>query len=616
MHSCGVRIRWGVTICAMAVSLLTPLPAQGLMCISSGGSEAVEDRNWPKGVLEFVNLPCRCRWVDCEGNFGWESYTLEYRGDAAAFNEALLCFARIQAPRLELAVREGPGKASWGKDENKEPVDWSFSPADARTFHAYHNAPNWRTDNRLPSPPVPLPPPRVTLFVRPDGIQWVDVSVPPGIEVIDERVPKEAGALTGSVYDMATGKPVQGAVVRLFHREKDAKKIPPVTVDENGRFRVEDVPEGRGYSVYVEADGYAPRSVGVYLGHMKDHRTIYLGSLATVAGRVIDTNGDPVAGLHIRVNEARGFDGHVYEPVEDWEFAPTDEEGRFLFTDLPKGYVSIVLKHYSNWLLLSSDLYPAPADEIRLLVARCGVRGKVVDHRGSPVSADVSFWHCGDYVVSASYAKSSSEDGLFERTDLVPGEYSVFAHAPDDHSYWNRVPADARHVLVVPGKVVEVELQAPVPEGEEAVVPVQLKGKPAPPLDAAQWITGEPVALADLRGKAVAVVFWRLDEAPEDFAEVLNGVAAVGVEVLAIHASDDDAQALAQYAKDHAAQFRIALDRDGPEGALGATYAQYGVTQLPTCYVIDPQGNVAYQDIPLQALPKAVEQTQQPAGKE
>ena len=617
MRSKGELFRLGAACCAASAVLLACLPAPALMMVSSGGREAVADRGWPEGVVEFANLPSRCRWVHCEGNFGWQSYTLEYRGDAAAFNEALVWFTGIRAPRLELAVREGPGKAAWSDDDDP-PVDWSFSPTEAWTFHAYHNAPNWRHDHRLPDEPVPLPPPRVTLFVRPDGIQWRDVVVPPGIQVIDERTPAEKGALTGSVYDMGTGKPIREAVVHLYHREKDAKKVRPTPVDEHGRFRVEDVPEGRGYNVYVEADGYAPRHTGVYRGRTTEHREVYLAPAASAAGKVIDTNGDPVPELRIRVRDARGFDGQVYAPVEDRDFIPTDEEGRFLFTDLPEGYFSIAIDRRSDWLLLSGDLHRAPADDIRLLVARAGIRGKVVDHTGKPVSAEVAVRPLGDSVFAASsFGARSDEDGLFVRTDLAPGEYAVYVHAPDDHSHWDRLPPDARHVLVVPGKVVELELVAPLREGEEEVPPAQLQDEPAPALNVAEWVAGEPVTLESLRGTAAAIVFWRLDdESPADLAAVLNEVAATGTEVLAIHSSDGAPQALKQYANDHAARFRIARDREGPADTLGATFEQYAVAQTPTCYVIDPHGVVVYQNIPLKAMPKAVEQAKKAAKVE
>ena len=40
------------------------------------------------------------------------------------------------------------------------------------------------------------------------------------------------------------------------------------------------------------------------------------------------------------------------------------------------------------------------------------------------------------------------------------------------------------------------------------------------------------------------------------------------------------------------------------------------MAQTPTCYVIDPHGVVVYQNIPLKAMPKAVEQAKKAAKVE
>ncbi|HEY3393661.1 MAG TPA: redoxin domain-containing protein, partial [Lacipirellulaceae bacterium] len=143
---------------------------------------------------------------------------------------------------------------------------------------------------------------------------------------------------------------------------------------------------------------------------------------------------------------------------------------------------------------------------------------------------------------------------------------------------------------------------------------VKLFGNPAPELQHIKaWHNGEPVTLADLRGKVVVLDFWgywcgpcvhampSLMSLHDDYHE--HGLVIIGVH----DDSLDDGAALEEKLstlrdeswRGRDIPFAIALDGSGPtpiEGtqrtARGATTAAYGINSFPTGVLIDRDGNV------------------------
>jgi peroxiredoxin len=114
------------------------------------------------------------------------------------------------------------------------------------------------------------------------------------------------------------------------------------------------------------------------------------------------------------------------------------------------------------------------------------------------------------------------------------------------------------------------------------------QGRLAPELEG-EWIVGEPVRLADLRGKPVLVNIWASScgacwaEAPAlaAFEDELRGRAhLVGI---VYRDPREDARAFAE-------QFHLRFPSVAdPQGTLAA---QYGVPGLPVTYVLDADGRI------------------------
>ncbi|HUQ71807.1 MAG TPA: hypothetical protein VM165_19915, partial [Planctomycetaceae bacterium] len=153
------------------------------------GNAPVTDPGWPAGAAAVFNTVHRVAWWEGPP-FGGGEWHSECRGDAAAFNEVLIAFAKIDAPKKRLVVHDGVGKSFWlnpNREEAKREaaaVDWAFAV--------------WQPDRRamlrrLPADLRPrgdkdeLPVPQIDLFAG-GHVPWADVKVPAGIEVVDRRL--------------------------------------------------------------------------------------------------------------------------------------------------------------------------------------------------------------------------------------------------------------------------------------------------------------------------------------------------------------------------------------------------------------------------------------------
>ena len=126
----------------------------------------------------------------------------------------------------------------------------------------------------------------------------------------------------------------------------------------------------------------------------------------------------------------------------------------------------------------------------------------------------------------------------------------------------------------------------------------EMRGKPAPELDVAQWLYGEPVTLAKLKGKIVVLYFW-----PRGFH--YNGIRTIesvrllnvlqkeygkhGLIFIGIHESKNDADEQRKIIGEEEIVCRIALDKKLPVAGTGSvTFDRYG--DPPGAVVVNPKG--------------------------
>jgi len=134
-------------------------------------------------------------------------------------------------------------------------------------------------------------------------------------------------------------------------------------------------------------------------------------------------------------------------------------------------------------------------------------------------------------------------------------------------------------------------------------------GKEAPELSAAVWVNLKPVTLASLQGNPIVLAFWdSTHESSVDLITVLNSLATKhqDLTVIAVHSADTDQSKLRELVENQHTAFRIVID-EGVWGTWpGATFRKYRVKAPPAVFIIDAEGTVRFQDIPVEAAPEAL----------
>jgi thiol-disulfide isomerase/thioredoxin len=188
---------------------------------------------------------------------------------------------------------------------------------------------------------------------------------------------------------------------------------------------------------------------------------------------------------------------------------------------------------------------------------------------------------------------------------LLAGDYGIQAYGTDCDSV-------CRYFHIEPGqRALNLQLDLP----PDTVT--QLIGRPAPEFrNIKGWEHGEPVKLADLRGKVVLLDFWGYWCGPcvgsmPNLMKLHDEFKDKGLVIIAVH--DDSADSIADMEKkletvrhqpwagwgDRDLPFLVALDGGGPTRikyssatARGATTAAYGIHSFPTTVVIARDGRV------------------------
>ncbi|MFI5378814.1 MAG: collagen binding domain-containing protein [Tepidisphaerales bacterium] len=456
---------FGLVVAASAQALIT----------GGMGNNPVSDQNWRAGAIDVANLKTRVGWWEGPP-FGGGQYEFLYRGDGAAFQQALDLFAKIRAPEVELYIHDGPHESFWLKIDRQEKdkpkvdprIDWTFIIWNAQSWYHLYNNPNSVFGSEDPNYRKSLAAPRMDLYIGGGQVEWDKLRVPKGVKVIDQRASasgvevKGGSMLSGSAYDMATSKPLGGAKVMVGRLGADGKTTPltEATTDDTGHFVVEKITPGN-VSVSIGAAGFAGKAVAYDQVNGRDMRKyeVSLAPEASVTGSVVDDTGKPVAGAEVTVWEPMGMDGTGYR-LSDTPKTRTDDQGKFELKGLPQGFCRLTLHAKGYHAAWSTSWQAVPATNVVIQAGRTGtVRGRVLGPDGKPKpSAQVHVQDAaGAKIGTWGGSMNVGADGTFVFEEVPVGKYLI---STDPFVPGITRVAEEKTITVEGGKTVEVELKA------------------------------------------------------------------------------------------------------------------------------------------------------------
>jgi len=457
---------------SLILIFLSGTPATALI-ISYPGNQPLlqwQEKGLPLGAAEFANLPTRIGYSEGPP-FGGGEYVFLYRCQKTEqFNEALKTFAAIATPRLELVVHDGPEYDPIDKTR----IDWIFIIWTPENWYHLYSNPKSVFSSDGDNFRKPVPPPTIDVYIGGESpIAWKQVKIPDNIQLIDKRAesspikPVGGGLIRGQVYDMATGRVIEGASVILANREgsNGLKELISAKTGNKGSFEIEKIPIGR-CEILIRAEGYVSRKYGSYdnKGNTYYEFIAELIRESSIKGIVIDLNGKPIPGIEVSARDTLAINGLGYQCV-DLKPATTDGEGRFEIYGLPQGFTLLrcrapLLRQAASTLELyavSSRLHPTRGI-IRITMVGTGiVRVQVVGIDGKPPS-DKIFVRIeqAEGLSGGQYGgvKDCQEDGTCEFKEVPPGEYLVSPGLGG----WIKEGPNAKLVIVKSGETVDVKI--------------------------------------------------------------------------------------------------------------------------------------------------------------
>ncbi|TWU33916.1 carboxypeptidase-like regulatory domain-containing protein [Novipirellula artificiosorum] len=417
----------------LSAFLLLALDCQLASALIMGGTgnKPVRDAGWPRGAIEVANLTTRIAWWEGPP-FGGGEWHFEYRGTTAELQAAVDAFSNVLAPRLELVVHDGTHESFWIKTSDKQAdasVNWVFTVwVPANWNHLYNNPRSYFSADQ-PNFRQPVAAPRLDVYVG-GQIDWKAIRLPSNVVVTDSRLeangfaPDAGGVIQGIVWDMATGKPIAAARVRV------GDDVVTGETDADGRFTIERIPAA-GYFIVIDADGYAPKRIEWTTVTRTSFQRfdVYLSEAKELRGQVVNVDGQPLSEVKVRLSNVVAVNGLGY-PSGGESTVMTDNDGQFVFGALPQGIVQLACHkegYYYNSVLNEHHIDDSP---LTLQMVRSGqVDISVVDAQGLPITSKfiVELEPEGGLRVG-SWGGSSNvgDDGTVTFKGIPPGQYHVW----------------------------------------------------------------------------------------------------------------------------------------------------------------------------------------------
>lgn len=408
-----------------------------------------------------------------------------------------------------------------------------------------------------------------------------------------------------------TGEPVAGASianVQDWHTEYGRS-------DESGGFTIGGLRPGQRLGLKAEHSELGLRGtieivVRPWLPidiRMKPYERV------KVSGRVIDHEGKPMRLVDVVLMhwDPKGHSG--YGTI----VAMTDDDGWFRKIELIVGDEYTISVEAEGYRTAETGQFTATAEmtqiEDLILLPAGGqffIEGRVTDTSGEPVRAA----RLGISQGRQHWLRYTDENGNYRFEDLsmtvIP---TLYIHHPGytEHEF-NILKTNQRHDLVLvkadgylAGKVVDTDgkpIAESPPQSSPSLTPEQLAerlysqackersktlvNQPAPELAVAEWLSGSPISIEDLKGKTVALHFWHSVDFDPHQVRLLDALQEIyrekGLVCVTICPAASAVETIKRHIAEQALSHSIALDRPTTViGAEGETFNRYAIGWAP-----------------------------------
>ena len=419
--------------------------------------------------------------------------------------------------------------------------------------------------------------------------------------------PYERVKVFGQVIN-SEGKPMRLVDVVLMHwapKGHSAYGTIVTVTDDDGWFREVELIVGDEHEIFVEAEGYREAETGQFIAtaemtQIADLVLLPAGGQFFIEGRVTDTSGEPVRAARLGISQGG----------QHWS-RYTDENGNYRFEDLSMTVILTLYIHHPGYTEHEFNLLRTNQQHDLVLVKADGyLAGKVVDADGKPIAEQMQVTISGKQDPSSGYRYSpgalTNLQGEFELKHIKDPIVSIIisdATGLKFFKFFENISVN-QHDLV---------LTLTPPKQSPGVTPKQLAerlysqarrersktsvNQPAPELSVAEWLSGSPISIGDLKGKTVALHFWR--SAGFDLHEVhlLNILQEVygekGLVCITICPASTVVETVKQHVAEQSVSHPIVLDQPTTVvGAEGETFDRYAISWSTPFVLINTAGKI------------------------
>ena len=432
-----------------------------------------------------------------------------------------------------------------------------------------------------------------------------EVDVQPGVSIEIRMEQYERIRVSGRVVDRA-GEPIPSVNISLMRWDSQRGKGYRTTVavtDGNGRFREVELIIGDEYVIYAEADGYRRTETEKFtamaeMTQIADLVLLLAGPSGQffIEGRVTDTSGAPVHGA--RVTTHRGS--------EDWE-THTDENGDYRLEGLSMTVaMRLEIYHpeyaYHEFKILKTN----QRHDLVLIKADGYLAGKIMDTNGIPIEQATVMIEAEEEPTSAyvNVASHTNAYGEFELKYIKDSTVSIYVSDDRNYKIFKDIVVNQRDLVLTltptePSPAPTPAQQARWSYAEAAEERAKtLVSQPAPELAVAEWLSGSPISIDDLKGKTVALHFWdsrhlhhvQRIRLLRILQEVYRDKGLVCVTIVPATAA---VETVKRHIVEQAWSHPIALDQPTTVvGADGETFDRYAISWSSQIVLIDAAGQI------------------------